>query len=114
MALIPASVSLKAENGKTTMRPANAIYLTVPGDAAYTAAAGSEIEVFLRSAIGHSVIVGMVDGYAVLTAAPTTITHLVRYNPATKAIFLNTLTTGVAQADANLSTSTLHLCIFGG
>jgi hypothetical protein len=111
MALIPASGVVQGEDGQTTMRPTFRIYITIPGDAAYTAADGSEIETVVRKVVGHAVNVNYVHGYGVLTAAPTAITHLVRYKPSTKAIFLNTIAAGAAQADANLSTSTLHLYV---
>lgn len=113
MALLPASGVVKGEHGQTTMRPTFHLYFTIPGDATYTALSGSEIETVASKVAGHKITVTNVVGYAVLTAAPTAITHLVRYDADTKSIFLNTIAAGAAQADASLATSTLHLTVFG-
>lgn len=113
MALLSGSATLRSQQGETAMRPSIFAHITVPGDAAYTSASGSAVETFLRAVLGHPVTPTMVTGYAVLTASPNAITHIVRFNPTTKAIFLNAVTDGAAQANADLSTYTLHLNVFG-
>ena len=110
MALDTGTATTHGAHGEAPQRPSFITKFTIDGDAAYTALAGSEIEEVLQAVLGGcQVTVTDVIGYAVTKAAPTVVTGLIRYDPATKSIFVNTIAAGAALADGDYSTSLWHL-----